>query len=116
MWGLPRLLGLCLSSLSPRLPGQHHAVQLLHLQGDGGVLLAPKALLPRKSGSLGSQDSAPLHLRSFPASGCSEPPGGVPPPPSKKWLVKTLKTSQPPALRGMHSQLPHPLEGNQSAP
>ncbi|EAW90206.1 transmembrane protein 95, isoform CRA_b [Homo sapiens] len=60
---------------------------------------------PRKRcfpGSLGSQDSAPLHLRSFPASGCSEPPGGVPPPPSKKWLVKTLKTSQPPALRALN--------------
>uniref|UniRef100_A0A2K6G0D8 Transmembrane protein 95 n=1 Tax=Propithecus coquereli TaxID=379532 RepID=A0A2K6G0D8_PROCO len=34
--------------------------------------------------SLGSQDSAPLYLRSCPASGCSQPAGGVPPPPSKK--------------------------------
>uniref|UniRef100_A0A2K5PIW7 Transmembrane protein 95 n=1 Tax=Cebus imitator TaxID=2715852 RepID=A0A2K5PIW7_CEBIM len=45
--------------------------------------------------------SAPLRLRSCPASGCSEPPGGVSPPPSKK---------------SVHSQLPHPLEGNQPAP
>ncbi|XP_021569528.1 transmembrane protein 95 isoform X2 [Carlito syrichta] len=42
---------------------------------------------PRKRcfpGSLGSQDPAPLCLRYCPASGCSEPPGGVLLPPSKK--------------------------------
>ncbi|KAL2765747.1 sperm-egg fusion protein TMEM95 isoform 1 precursor, partial [Daubentonia madagascariensis] len=64
---------------------------------------------PRKRcfpGSLGSQDSAPLCLRSRPPSGCSEPPGGVPPPPSKKCLVKMQTTSQSPAPRGVYPQLP----------
>ncbi|XP_069917427.1 sperm-egg fusion protein TMEM95 isoform X1 [Oryctolagus cuniculus] len=72
------------SSLCSGLPGQHHPVQLLHLQECRGVLLAPKALLSRKSRSLGSQDSAPLRLRSCPAPGRSEPPGGVPTPPSRQ--------------------------------
>ncbi|XP_047398724.1 sperm-egg fusion protein TMEM95 isoform X2 [Sciurus carolinensis] len=39
---------------------------------------------PTSSRSAGSQDSALLCLRGCPASGCSEPPGGVPPSPSKK--------------------------------
>ncbi|XP_032136394.1 transmembrane protein 95 isoform X1 [Sapajus apella] len=60
------------SSLSPRLPGQHRAVQLLYLQGDRGVLLASKALLPRSS-------CPPL-----PRSLSPWAPQLVSPPPSKK--------------------------------
>nr|ATQ60850.1 TMEM95 isoform X2 [Bubalus bubalis] len=91
--------------------GQHHPVQLFHLPGLRGVLLAPKALLPRKSRSLGSSDPAPLCVRNCPAPGCSEPRGGV------SWGIRagdSLITSHqyplilPPALAALSSSLPRP--------
>ncbi|XP_010814272.2 sperm-egg fusion protein TMEM95 isoform X3 [Bos indicus] len=91
--------------------GQHHPVQLFNLPGLRGVLLAPKALLPRKSRSLGSSDPAPLCVRNCPAPGCPEPRGGV------SWGIRagdSLTTSHqyplilPPALVALPSSLPRP--------